>query len=95
MILDRSVNLLRFLGAQMTDRTVYQLEPRLNRALADLLNFGSVADAFDALVCAEFQINFIRVINRFLCKLLPDQRGKVSADIAAQRQLSVRKSACA
>ena len=60
---------------------------------ADFFYFFRIAHALDMLVCAEFQIDFIRIIDALLGELLADELGQAAAHLVAQRELAIRKRA--
>ena len=77
----------------MADRAVYQLQPRLDRALSDVLDLVRVAEPFDVRIRAEFQIDPVGIVDQLLRQSLADQGGKIAADFIAERELSVGKRA--
>ena len=77
----------------MADGAVDQLQTGLNRALADVLDVGAFVDALDLRVSAEFQIDFVGVVDKLLREILADQVGQLAADLIGQRQLAVRERA--
>lgn len=77
------IDALRLFRAHVADGTIDKLQPRLNGALADFLNLFADVEAFDVLVRAEFEINFIRIIDRILRQRLADQHGQVPAHFTA------------
>ena len=93
IVLDVQVELLGLLGAQMADGAVNELQTRLNGALADVLDVGTLVDALDLRVGAKLEVNFIGVVNKLLREILADQVGKLAADLIGQGQLAVRECA--
>lgn len=77
----------------MANGTIHQFEPRLNGALADLLHLFADVQSFDMFVGAEFEIDLIRIVDGILRQRFADQLRKISPDLAAQRQFSVRERA--
>ena len=95
MILNIKVKRLGFFSTQMADGTVNKFKTRLDSVLPYFLDFVIVADTFYVFVRAEFKINLIRVINKFLGEILSDEGGQVAADLVTQREFTVRECACA
>ena len=91
--LDIEVKLLGAFGAQVADRTVDKLQARLDAALADLLDLGAFVHAFHMRVGAEFQVNFIGIVDEVLGKLFADELGQLAADLPREREFAVRKCA--
>ena len=91
MVLDVEVELLRLLGAEVADGAVDELQPRLDGALADVLDLGALVDALDLGVGAKFQVDAVGVVDEGLGQLLANEVGQLAADLAGQRQLAVRE----
>ena len=81
------IELLRLFCSQMANRTVNKLKTRLNSPFADFLNLFGIFNAFDVLVGTKLKINFIGIINGFLCKIFSDERGQISPNLITQRKL--------
>ena len=64
----------------MADGAVNELQARLNGALADVLDVGTLVDALDLRVGAKLEVNFVGVVNKLLREILADQVGKLAAD---------------
>ena len=77
----------------MADGAVNELQTRLNGALADVLDVGTLVDALDLRVGAKLEVNFIGVVNKLLREILADQVGQLAADLIGQGQLAVRECA--
>ena len=84
---------LRLLGAHVADGTIHQLEPRADSLFSDLLDFLFVADAFDVLVRAEFEIDLVRVVDEILRLVPAYELGKLAAHLRRKRKFAVRKRA--
>ena len=93
VVFDAEVHLVRLFRAEVTDRAVDQTQPRADGARADLLDLLRILQPLDMLVRAEFEIDAVGVVDELLRLLLADECGQVAADIAAQRELPVRKCA--
>ena len=91
MVLDVEVELLGFLGAEVADGAVNQLQTGLNGALADVLDVGAFVYALNLRVGAEFQIDLIGVVDQLLREILAYQVGQFAADLIGQRKLTVRE----
>ncbi len=90
-----AINMLRLFRTQMPDWAVHKLQPGMNRPFPDFTYLRRLAHALNVRVRPEFQIDFIRIMNQLLRKIRADQHRKIAADFIAQRQLSIRKRACA
>lgn len=93
ILLDVVVDLLRLFGAHMTNGTIHEFKSRFDCLFADFFHLIFVAQAFDMLVRAEFEIDFIRIVDEFLCKILSDEFGKRTAYFVGQGKFAVRKRA--
>ena len=89
------VDLLCLFRTEMADGTVHKFQSSLDRSLADLLHFVTVAGALYMGIRSEFQINLISLVNGFLGLSVTDEGWEVPTDLTAQGELSVRKSTCA
>ena len=95
IILDGVIDIVRLLRAEVADRAVHKPQAGANGAGSDPFDFLGIAQAFDVLVRAEFQINAVGVVDRLLCAFFADERRQVAADLAGQGQLPVRERTCA
>ena len=77
------VDTLRLFRTHVTNRAIHQFESRLNGALADFLDFFARVQTFDVFVRAEFEINFIRIIDRLLREFFADELRQIAAHFAA------------
>ena len=93
VLLDGVVEVLGLLGAQVADGAVHQLQPRLNGPLADGLDLLGVAQALNAAVRAELQVNPVGIADGVLSPLRPDEGGQVAPHLAAEAQLAVGEGA--
>ena len=93
ILLNGVVNALCLFRTHVADGAVHQLQSRLNGVLADLLPLLVVAQPLDMLVCAEVQIDPIRVIDSLLRQLRGNEGRQIAAHLIAQGQLAVRKCA--
>ena len=93
VILDVQVELLGFLGAQVADGAIHQLQARLDGTLADILDLLAFIDALHLGVGTEFQIDLVGVVDEFLGKILADEVGQLAAHLVTQGQFAVGKSA--
>ena len=93
VVFNAEIHLVCLFRTEVTDRAVDQTQARADGTCADLLDLFRVLQPLDVLVRAEFEIDAVGIINEFLCLLLADKRRQVTADIAAQRELPVRKCA--
>ena len=91
IMLDVQIQLLGFLGTQVADGAVDQLQTRLDGTLADGLDFGPLIDALHMGVGAKFQVDFIGVVDQALGKFFADQLGQFAADLMGEGQFSVRE----
>ena len=91
--LDRKIDLLRFFRSHMADRAIHQFEPRLNRTLSDFFHFFGYVDSFNVFVRAEFEVNFIRIVDRFLRQFFADEKRQIAAHFGGKRQFPVGKRA--
>ena len=78
-------------GTEMPYRTVNKLQIGFNCPFAYFFDGFGIADSLNLFVCTESKINFIGICNGFLRKLFTDKLGKVTADLTAQRKLTVGK----
>ena len=92
---DARVQLLRLFRTQVADRAVHELEARLDRAAADLRDLVGVADALHVGVRAEVQVHPVDAVDGPLGEVRADEVGQVAAHLVRQRELAVRKGACA
>ena len=83
------VEFMRLFRSDVANRAVHQFQPCLYRSFAYFLNRLSVADSFNMRVRAEFQIDLIRIIDRFLRKILADQFRQAAAHFIRKRKFSV------
>ena len=91
VLFDSVVYLLRLFRAEVTDRTVNEFESRFDRALSYLLDLLILTYTLNVRVGAEFEINFIRILDHALRIVLTDEFGKRTADLVAERKLAVRE----
>ena len=77
----------------MAYRTIDKFKPRLYSALSYLLYLFVLTYALNVRVGAEFEINFIRILDHTLRIVLTDEFGKRTADLVAERKLAVRERA--
>ena len=77
------------LGAEVTDGAVDEPQTRHDGALTYLLDLLGVAETLDMGISAELEVDFIRIVYRLGGKLLTDKRRQISADIGAERELTV------
>lgn len=89
ILLDTEVYLVCMLGAEMTDGAVDEPQTRHDGALTYLLDLLCVAETLDMGISAELEVDFIRIVYRLGGKLLTDKRRQISADIGAERELTV------
>ena len=92
-VLNVVIQFLRLLGAEMADRTVHKAQICLDGVLADLLDLLAVADTLDVWIRTEFKIDLVGIVNQFLRKRRADQVRQITADLAGQAQLAIRKRA--
>ncbi len=93
ILLDVVIDLLRLFGAHMANGAIHEFKSRFNCLFADFLDLLFVAQAFDMLVRAEFEIDIIRIVDEFLRKILSDEFGKRTAYFVGQGKFAVRKRA--
>ena len=93
ILLNRVINLLRLLCAEVTDGAVDKLQAGLDGTLANFFDGFLFAHALHARVRAELQIDGIRVFNKRLYGVFADQLRQVAANLRAEGQLAVRKRA--
>ena len=79
IVFDCKVQIVRFLRAEMANGAIHEFETCLNCFAADVLDLFFIAQAFDMLVRAKFEIYFVGVIDKRLCKLRSDELRKFSA----------------
>ena len=68
----------------MTDGTIHEFQPRFDGFSADLLHLFLVAQPFDVLVRAEFEIDLVRVIDEFLRKIVSYEFGQLAAHLVGK-----------
>ena len=85
------VELLGLFGTEMTNRTIDQLQPCLNRVFTDHLNLIRVADPFHMAVCPKLQIDIVGIMNRLLHQVGTHQLRQISPNLIGQGEFSIRK----
>ena len=95
MVFNRKIELLGFLGAQVTNGAVNHFEPRLDGATANVADLCVVSRALDVLVGTKGEIDLVHLVDGFLGLPGANQLGEVATDLVGQGELSVRKRACA
>ena len=84
VVFDAEVDLVRLLGAKVADRAVDQAQARADGTRADALDLLRVFKALDMLIGAELKINAVGIVDDLLRLPLADERGQITADVAAQ-----------
>ena len=91
-VLYAEVDVVRLLGAHVAYRAVYQLEAGLYCARADPAHLLLVADALDVLVCAEFEVDAVGIVDSLLGEPGANELGQVAADLIASMRACRRKT---
>ena len=93
IVLYAQIDVVGLFGAHVADGAIHQLQPGRNGPAADGLGLFRIADALDMHVRAKFQIDIVHIVDGLLRLPLADERGQVAANLVAEGELAVRKSA--
>ena len=89
------IKLLCLFGAEVAYRAVNKAKSCLNGFQSDVFYLFGVSDSLDLIIGAELKIYLICVVYHLGGIFVAYKLGEHSADIGRERQLSVRKCACA
>ena len=82
---------LCFFCSKMSYRTIYKFKPWLNCTFTDFLYLFTLINTLNMSISSKFQINFVCIINKALCKIFPYKWWQISTNFIWQRQFSIRK----
>ena len=91
MILKAGINLIPFLCSEMTDWTFNQFQICPNSLCPDTLNGLVIFQTINPLICAKFQIYFIRFVQQFNRPVISEDLRQISSHIRRKGQLAIGK----
>ena len=74
---------MRHFRAEVSNRAVHKLKPRLNGAKTNPLDLFRVVEPFNVLVRAEVEINPVGIFNHLLREIKADKLRQIAADFIA------------